>query len=68
MLTGDERRRRLGRVRRMAAVLGRLGAAYAGVTVEGRLQSSHWSGDVKQYAYVDSREARCERTGAEGGA
>ncbi|MFC8277968.1 hypothetical protein ACFUJR_36660 [Streptomyces sp. NPDC057271] len=41
-----------------------------GITVEGRLQRSHWYNGVEQYtyAYVDSHGVRRERTGSDGGA
>lgn len=40
-----------------------------GITVEGRLQRSHWYNGVEQYtyAYVDTRGGRHERTGSDGG-
>lgn len=41
-----------------------------GITVEGRLQRSHWYNGVEQYtyAYIDSHGVRRERTGSDGGA
>lgn len=41
-----------------------------GITVEGRLQRSHWSNGVEQYtyAYTDTHGVQRERTGSDGGA